>query len=87
MRLRHSFVTRIRCTGMSDDVMPDVFESLEEIDQRISVLRENLRDLIAQASGYAGAADEELISRRIAEQEAQLDGLTKRRVLLANTSA
>ena len=62
--------------------MPDVPESLEELDARIAAVRENLRDLLEQAAAYSGAADEELVSQRIAEQEAQLDSLTNRRSLL-----
>jgi hypothetical protein len=56
--------------------------SIEEIDARISIVRENLRDLIEQAAAYSGAADDELMSQRIAELEAQLDSLTKRRAVL-----
>jgi hypothetical protein len=59
--------------------MPDIPGSIEEIDARISTVRENLRQLVEQAAGYSGSADDELISRRIAEQEAQLDILTKKR--------
>ena len=50
-----------------------------EIDERIAVVRENLRELVEQAAAYSGAADEELMSQRIAEQEAQLKLLTKQR--------
>ncbi|HYL23292.1 MAG TPA: hypothetical protein VEV21_02760 [Burkholderiales bacterium] len=63
--------------------MPDLPESIEELDAHISAVRENLRDLVEQASAYSGAADEELVSGRIAEQEAQLDRLTRRRAALA----
>jgi hypothetical protein len=62
--------------------MPDVPESIQEIDARISIVRENLRDLIEQAAAYSGAADDELRSQRIAEQQAQLDSLLKRRAVL-----
>jgi len=62
--------------------MPDIAESIEEIDARISAVRENLRELVEQAATYSGAADEELSSQRIAEQEAQLDILTERRAVL-----
>ncbi|TMH29061.1 MAG: hypothetical protein E6H63_07690 [Betaproteobacteria bacterium] len=64
--------------------MPDFPDSIEELDAHISAVRENLRDLVARASAYSGAADEELVSRRIAEQEAQLDILIKRRAVLAS---
>jgi hypothetical protein len=67
--------------------MPSIDESINEIDARISIVRANLRDLIEQAAAYSGAADDELLSRRIAEQEAQLDGLKKRRAALAPPGA
>ena len=59
--------------------MPDIPETIEEIDARIATVRENLRQLVEQASADSGARDEDLISQRIAEQEAQLELLTKRR--------
>jgi hypothetical protein len=59
--------------------MPDILTNLTGIDERIAILRENLRELVEQAAPYSGAADEELTSRRIAEQEAQLELLTKQR--------
>lgn len=66
--------------------MPDIPGSVEEIDVHISTVRENLRQLVEQAAGYSGGADDELVSRRIAEQEAQLDILTKRRAELASAA-
>jgi hypothetical protein len=59
--------------------MPDIPAYIAELDERIAVLRENLRQLVEQAAAYSGAADEALMSQRIAEQEAQLDLLTKQR--------
>jgi hypothetical protein len=59
--------------------MPDNLANLTELDERIAILRENLRELVEQAAAYSGAADEELTSRRIAESEAQLELLTKQR--------
>lgn len=53
--------------------------STAEIDERIAIARENLRGLIEQAAASTGAADEQLISQRIADQESQLEVLTKRR--------
>jgi hypothetical protein len=64
--------------------MPDMPESIAEIDSRISLVRANLRELIDQSSAYSGAADEDLLSRRIADQEALLDLLTKRRAELSS---
>ena len=55
---------------------------LAEVDERLAAVRDNLRDLVEQAAAYSGAAGEELMSERIAEQEAQLEALTKRRAEL-----
>jgi len=66
--------------------MADVPESVAEIDARISLVRANLRQLVDQSSGYSGAADEELLSRRIADQEALLDTLMRRRAELSSAS-
>ncbi|MGA7003094.1 MAG: hypothetical protein WBZ28_14265 [Pseudolabrys sp.] len=52
---------------------------LTEIEERIAILRENIRELVEQAAAFSGAADEELASQRIAEQEAQLELLTRQR--------
>jgi hypothetical protein len=57
--------------------MPDYPTSIAEIDDRIAAARENLRELVEQAAAYSGAADEDLMSQRIAEQEALLDRLMK----------
>lgn len=56
-----------------------VLLKIAEIDERVATVRENLRGLVEQAAAYSGAADEELVSRRIAEQEVELDRLTKQR--------
>ena len=64
--------------------MRDILTNLTGIDERIAILRENPRELVEQAAPYSGAADEELTSRRIAEQEAQLELLTKQRGELFN---
>ncbi len=53
--------------------------SLEELDRRIAIVRENLRQLIEQAAAQSGAADEALASDRIAQQSEELDRLTKER--------
>jgi hypothetical protein len=57
--------------------MTTIPDTIEEIDARISVVRENLRELVEQAAGNSGAADDELVSQRIAEQEAQLEMLIR----------
>lgn len=65
--------------------MPDPLLNIVEIDARIAILKDNLRELVEQSASYSGAADDDLMSRRIAEQEAELELLTKRRDELSQT--
>jgi hypothetical protein len=53
--------------------------SREEIEQRIAIVRDNIRQLTEQAAAYSGAADEARNADRIADQEAQLQELLKQR--------
>ena len=62
--------------------MPTEPLNLAEIDDRLSVVRDNLRDLVEQAAAYSGAGDEDRMSDRIAEQEEKLEELTKQREAL-----
>jgi len=57
--------------------MPDIRLNIAELNDRIAAVRENLRELVEQAAAYSGAADEDLMSQRIADQEAELELLTK----------
>jgi hypothetical protein len=59
--------------------MPDLLTNIADIDERIAIVKENLRELVEQSASYSGAADEDLMSRRIAEQEEELELLKKRR--------
>jgi hypothetical protein len=63
--------------------MSDPQLSIAEIDARIADIRENLRELVEQAAAYSGAADEDLVSQRIADQEVLLERLTAQRDKLA----
>jgi predicted ATPase len=58
-------------------------EALDELDQRIAIVRDNLRELVEQAAAYSGAADEARNADRIAEQEAKLAALLKEREALS----
>ena len=49
--------------------------SLAEIEQRIAIVRDNIRQLTEQAAAFSGAADEERIANRIADQDAELQRL------------
>ena len=53
--------------------------SLSELNDRIAILRDNMRQLVEQAAGSSGAQDEERTSERIAQQQEQLDMLVKQR--------
>jgi hypothetical protein len=53
--------------------------SLPELEDRIAVLRDNIRQLVEQAAGSSGAQDEQRTAERIERQNEQLDKLTKAR--------
>ena len=56
--------------------------ALAEIEKRIQVVEDNLRQLVEQAAAYSGAADEERNADRIANQQAKLDALLAEREAL-----
>jgi hypothetical protein len=56
--------------------------ALADIDKRIQIIEDNLRELIEQAAAYSGAADEERTADRIADQQAKLDALLAEREAL-----
>ncbi len=53
--------------------------SRDELDDRIAILRDNIRQLTEQAAASLGAADEDRTSDRIAEQSEELQRLIKQR--------
>lgn len=53
--------------------------SLPEIENRIAILRDNIRQVTEQAAALSGAADEERASNRIMEFQDELDALIKQR--------
>ena len=53
--------------------------SLPEIEDRIAILRDNIRQLTEQAAALSGAADEARAADRIAAQQADLDRLIAER--------
>ena len=56
--------------------------SLAEIDERIRIVRDNIRQLIEQAAAMSGAEDEERNANRIAQQNDELERLNKQREAL-----
>ncbi len=57
--------------------------SLAELDDRIAVVRDNIRQLIEQAAAASGARNEERTSDRLTQQNAELEALSKARDALS----
>jgi hypothetical protein len=57
--------------------------TLIELDERIAIIRDNIRELTEQATAFSGATDEARTADRIAEQESLLASLLKERESLA----
>jgi hypothetical protein len=53
--------------------------SLPEIEDRIAIVRDNIRQLTEQAAASLGAANEERNADRLAEQQAELERLIQQR--------
>jgi len=49
--------------------------SVAELDDRIAILRDNLRQLVEQASAASGSQNEERIADRITQQTEELEKL------------
>ncbi|MBX9710022.1 MAG: hypothetical protein K2X60_03235 [Xanthobacteraceae bacterium] len=57
--------------------------SLPELEDRIAILRDNIRQLVEQAAAQSGGQDEERNADRIAQQTEELEKLIKERDALA----
>ncbi|ODR94050.1 hypothetical protein AUC70_10770 [Methyloceanibacter stevinii] len=53
--------------------------TLDEVERRIQIVEDNLRELMEQAAAFSGAADEERNATRISDQQEKLDALMARR--------
>jgi hypothetical protein len=53
--------------------------SLPELEDRIAIARDNIRQLIEQAAAASGAEDEDRNADRIAQQTKELEKLVKQR--------
>ncbi len=53
--------------------------SLSELNDRIAILQDNIRQLIEQAAGASGEQNESRIADRISQQNEELERLTKER--------
>ncbi|MGN6469207.1 MAG: hypothetical protein ACTHLC_06455 [Rhizobiaceae bacterium] len=59
--------------------MPELHRPIEEIEARISMVRQNLRELTEQGAADTGVAIEEHVADLIAEQEEELKSLEAER--------
>lgn len=57
----------------------DTTLSAAELDDRIAVLRDNIRQLIEQAAAASGEQNETRTADRLAQQNEELDKLTAQR--------
>jgi uncharacterized small protein (DUF1192 family) len=78
-RTRQPAKPSIKETNMSNDNSL----SLAELNDRIAVLRDNIRQLVEQAAASSGAQDDERTSARMATQQEELDKLIKARDAMA----
>lgn len=53
--------------------------SLPELEARIAIARDNVRQLVEQAAAFSGAGDEERNANRLAQQNEELERLIKLR--------
>jgi uncharacterized small protein (DUF1192 family) len=53
--------------------------SVAELEERIRIVRENIRQLVEQAAAFSGAEDEDRNADRIAQQTKELERLTTQR--------
>ena len=60
----------------------DVTLSAAELDDRIAILRDNIRQLIGQAAAASGEQNESRTADRLAQQNEELDKLTAQRAAL-----
>jgi uncharacterized small protein (DUF1192 family) len=61
--------------------------TLSEIEARIGIIQDNIRQLIEQAAAVSGAETEALVSDRIAQQTEELERLTNERDALAKKTS
>ena len=59
--------------------MMNTTSSLSSIDNRIALIRDNIRQLVEQAAAYSGAQDEARTADRIDQQNNELEDLIKAR--------
>jgi len=61
--------------------------SLQELEERIAIIRDNIRQLVEQAAAFSGAENEARNADRIAQQTEELERLVKQRDALRTSRA
>jgi hypothetical protein len=56
--------------------------TIAELDERIAMIRQNINDLVEQATAYSGAEDENRTADRIEDQQRELTRLIELREVL-----
>jgi hypothetical protein len=56
--------------------------TIAELDERIAMIRQNINDLVEQATAYSGAEDENRTAVRIEDQQRELTRLIELREAL-----
>jgi len=87
MRSRESQAVKTMGPEIKEIRMSERTDRLAEIDERLSIAQENLRQLTEHAAAYSGAEDEELAAQRIKDQEDEIARLTKLRAELTGAAA
>ena len=79
LRALETRVQHLARRTLEDTMAKDTSISLPDLDDRIAIIRDNLRQLTEQAAAFSGAADEERAAERIAAQQEELDKLIAQR--------
>jgi hypothetical protein len=77
-RGRRARRARCRVRDVKENIMSNG-SSLADLEDRIAILRDNIRQLIEQAAAFSGAEDEDRNADRIAQQNEELERLVKER--------
>ncbi len=67
------------CQALTWDNIMSNGSSLSQLEQRIAIIRDNIRQLVEQAAAFSGAEDEARNADRIAQQTEELERLVKQR--------
>jgi hypothetical protein len=59
--------------------LENIMSNGSELEKRIAIIRDNIRQLVEQAAAFSGAEDEARNADRIAQQTEELERLVKQR--------